>query len=103
MKDATPLTPLAHGQNSIFKCKQHTIHDPCGPEKYDYTMMTYIRYVYHMTMFVNINVKGRFILQKLNTQCVYAVQKSFVLVLIHDLTSFKCYLKHVYIQTYFLW
>ena len=23
MKDATPQTPLAHEQNSIFKCKQH--------------------------------------------------------------------------------
>ena len=29
--------PLAHEQNSIFKCKQHTctLHDPWGPEKYD--------------------------------------------------------------------
>ena len=30
MNDATPLThPLAHEQNSIFKCKQHTctLHD----------------------------------------------------------------------------
>jgi len=43
MNDATPLTnPLAHEQNSIFKCKQHTctLHDPWGPEKYDYTMIT---------------------------------------------------------------
>jgi len=41
MNDATPLTPLAHERNSIFKCKQHTctLHDPWGPEKYDYTMM----------------------------------------------------------------
>jgi len=33
--------PLAHERNSIFKCKQHTctLHDPCGPEQYDYTMM----------------------------------------------------------------
>jgi len=32
--------PLAHEQNSIFKCKQHTciLHDPWGPEKYDYTI-----------------------------------------------------------------
>jgi len=31
--------PLAHERNSIFKCKQHTctLHDPWGPEKYDYT------------------------------------------------------------------
>jgi len=31
---------LAHEQNSIFKCKQHTctLHDPWRPEKYDYTM-----------------------------------------------------------------
>ena len=38
MNDATPLT---HKRNSIFKCKQHTctLHDPWGPEKYDYTMM----------------------------------------------------------------
>ena len=35
--------PLAHERNSIFKCKQHTctLHDPWGPEKYDYTMMYY--------------------------------------------------------------
>ena len=32
MKDATPLTPLAHERNSIFKWKQHTIHDTSGPE-----------------------------------------------------------------------
>jgi len=27
--------PLAHEQNSLFKCKQHacTLHDPWGPEK----------------------------------------------------------------------
>jgi len=42
MKDATPLTGLAHERSSIFKCKQHTIHDPRGPEKYNYdTMMKY--------------------------------------------------------------
>jgi len=35
MKDATPLTPLAHEQNSIFQCEQHTIHDPRGQEKPD--------------------------------------------------------------------
>ena len=37
----TTDAPLAHEQNSIFKCKQHTctLHDPWGPEKYDYTMM----------------------------------------------------------------
>jgi len=30
MNDAKPLTPQAHEQNSIFKCKQHTrtVHDP---------------------------------------------------------------------------
>jgi len=28
IKDATPLTPLAHERSSIFKCKQHTIYDP---------------------------------------------------------------------------
>jgi len=39
--------PLVHEQNSIFKCKQHTIHDilKCKqhkihePEKYKYTVM----------------------------------------------------------------
>ena len=33
--------PLAHKRNSIFKCQQHTctLHDPWGPEKYDYTMI----------------------------------------------------------------
>jgi len=36
INDTTPLTPLAHERNSIFKCKQHTctLHDPWGPEKY---------------------------------------------------------------------
>ena len=44
INDATPLTPPSHWRvherNSIFKCKQHTctLHDPWGPEKYDYTM-----------------------------------------------------------------
>jgi len=35
MNNATPMTPLAHAQNSIFKCKQHTctLHGPWGPEK----------------------------------------------------------------------
>jgi len=35
------LRPLAHERNFIFKCKQHTctLHDPRGPEKYNYTMM----------------------------------------------------------------
>ena len=32
IKDATPLTPLAHERNSIFKCIPYTIHDPRGPE-----------------------------------------------------------------------
>jgi len=50
MNDATPLTPLAHEQNSIFKCKQHkcTLHDPWGPEKYDYTMM----YIYICCLYI---------------------------------------------------
>jgi len=30
--DDTPLTLLALERNSIFKCKQHTTHDPRGPE-----------------------------------------------------------------------
>jgi len=35
-------TTDAHEQNSIFKCKQHTctLHDPWGPEKYDYTILS---------------------------------------------------------------
>jgi len=37
IKDATPLTPIAHERDSIFKCKQHAIHDPRGPAKYNYT------------------------------------------------------------------
>jgi len=42
MKETIPRTsPLAHERNSIFKCKQHTLHDPWGPEKYNYTMMKY--------------------------------------------------------------
>jgi len=27
MKDAIPLTPPAHEWNTLFKCKEHTIHD----------------------------------------------------------------------------
>jgi len=37
IKDATQQTPLAHDQNSFFKCKQHTVHDPGGQEQYNYT------------------------------------------------------------------
>jgi len=37
----TTDAPLAHEQNSIFKCKQDTIHDSWGPEKYNFTMMKY--------------------------------------------------------------
>ena len=33
MKEATPLKPLAHEQNSILKYEKHTIHDPTEPEK----------------------------------------------------------------------
>jgi len=36
--DATSLTPLSTFQ-IIFKWKQNTIHDPWGPDKYNYTMM----------------------------------------------------------------
>jgi len=32
--DAPPF--LSHEQNSIFSCKQNTIHDLRGPEKYNY-------------------------------------------------------------------
>jgi len=34
-------TDPVHERNSIFKCKQHIIHDPWGPEKYNFTMMKY--------------------------------------------------------------
>ena len=48
MNDATPLTPLAHERNSIFKCKQHThtctLHDPRGPEKYSQVPFYALRY-----------------------------------------------------------
>jgi len=27
------MTPLAHELNSIFKCKQYTLHSPNGPAK----------------------------------------------------------------------
>ena len=33
--------PLAHGRDSIYKCQQHTIYDPWGPDKYNYTMIKY--------------------------------------------------------------
>jgi len=36
MKDSTPLNPLAHDKNFTFKYKQHSIHVPKGPEKYNY-------------------------------------------------------------------
>jgi len=38
MKDATPLTPLAHERNYIFKFKWHTIYNLRGPEKYNCTL-----------------------------------------------------------------
>jgi len=38
MTDATPLTPLAHEQNFIFNCRQHTIHDPRETEN-NYTIL----------------------------------------------------------------
>jgi len=41
-KYSTPLHPIAHELNSVFKCLQHTIHDPWGQEKYKYTLMKYV-------------------------------------------------------------
>jgi len=37
MNDVTPLNPLLHERNSMFKSKQHTctLHNPWGPEKYN--------------------------------------------------------------------
>jgi len=34
---------LAYERNSFFKCKQNTIHDPQGPEEYNYTMMKILK------------------------------------------------------------
>jgi len=63
IKDATPLTPLAHERNSIFKCKQQTIHDLWGPEKYNYTMIKYEATFYnrHTPAVVSYNklIKGK--------------------------------------------
>jgi len=39
MKDATPLIAPQHMSGILFKCKQYIIHDPRGPERYNYTMM----------------------------------------------------------------
>jgi len=50
IKDATPLTPIAHERNSIFKCKQHTIHDPRGPANYNYTKSVIV----HISLAKNI-------------------------------------------------
>jgi len=36
MEDATPLTPSSAWAELFFKCKQHTIHDPWGPENYNF-------------------------------------------------------------------
>jgi len=45
--------PLAHERNSIFKCKQHIFHDPCGSDKYDYTMMKHGRHFTTATQALN--------------------------------------------------
>jgi len=37
MKNVTPLTPSSEWAEIIFKCEEHTIHDPKGPDKYNYT------------------------------------------------------------------
>jgi len=57
MKDATRLTPPVHERNSFFKCKQHTIHDPLGPE----TTMSFssLHYVSQITIFFIENKSGR--------------------------------------------
>jgi len=36
MEDATPYMPSIVWEELYFKCKQHTIHYPRGPEKYNY-------------------------------------------------------------------
>jgi len=70
MKDATPLTPQAYEQNSIFKCKQHTVHDLGGPEKYNITMW------YSVFQYVNYvaNIFGKVILSHLKKEN-YSVMK----------------------------
>jgi len=51
MTDTTPLTPPNAWVELYFKkSKRHTIHDPGGPEKYNYTMMKYGR---HFTNWTN--------------------------------------------------
>ena len=47
----TTDAPLAHERNSIYKCKQHTLHDPGRPEKYNYTMMKYVATSQHKYLF----------------------------------------------------
>jgi len=62
LNDATPLTPLAHERNSFSKCKHYTIHDPRGPEEYNYTMMECVATFYsrhtgttHQLLLVKLN------------------------------------------------
>jgi len=47
MKDATPIMPPTHEWNSIFKTKQHRIHDPRGPEKYNRNMSPLLAMWFH--------------------------------------------------------
>jgi len=51
MNDATPLMPLAHERNSIFKYKQHTctLHDSWGPVCLS---------IWHKVWFINISRLG---------------------------------------------
>jgi len=56
MKDASPLTPLTHERNSFSSVNNIcTIHDPWGPDKYNYTMMKYgaTFYIYILKLIID--------------------------------------------------
>jgi len=83
--------PLAHKRNSIFKCKQHTIHDSRGPEKYIYTMLPLnfgpnpLLVVKHKSMG---NIRG-VTMQLLCSACVAHFLSFFHHILLHKITGYK--------------
>jgi len=69
MKDVTPLTPLAHERNSIFKCKQHTIHDPWDDQLGLLLIVTPIYFAFSVNLrVVSWSVYGKRYKEKINTQ-----------------------------------
>jgi len=48
---------LSHKRRSIVKCKQHTIHDPKGLEKLNYTQVRH----YMCEFFIQLKIKQKFI------------------------------------------